>query len=173
MPGKQILNFTENFLSSLQEFANLLKQPVIINKAYWEAVHIEKKKQEIKLKEKKKYYATIARLSKYGFITKKRKNGQLSIKLTSKGVVKLQRIVWKTGKHKKMKTKELCLVIFDIPEERRKMRDLFRKCLYELGFYRLQKSVFISYFDVCQEIKELVKSCELEKHVKILKGLKV
>ncbi len=173
MPKRQIFNFTENFLSSLQEFADLLKQPVIINKAYWEAVHIEKEKQEIKLREKKKYYATIARLTKYGFITKKRKNSQLCIKLTAKGFIKLQRIIWKTKKHKKTKTKELCLVIFDIPEERRKMRDLFRKCLYELGFCRLQKSVFISYFDVYREIKELVKGCELEEHVKILKGLEI
>ncbi len=173
---KKIITFTENFLLSLKEFSHdVLIQPVIINKAYWEAINIENRKKEIKQKEKQKYYSTINRLVKYGYLMKKRENNQLKIKLTDKGILKTQRLFWKTNQKKKPKNKnkEFCLVVFDIPEKKRRIRNLFRKCLYEIGFERLQKSVFICYKDVFQEIKSLINNCELDDYVKIIKGRKI
>lgn len=173
MSKKQKLNFTENFLLSLKEFTNIISQPVIINKAYWEAVNIEKEKQKTRQKEKKRYYSAIERLSKYGYLTKLKKNKQLCLKLTGKGILKLQRITWKTQKQNKINKKEFCLVIFDIPENKKRIRDLFRRCLYELGFEKLQKSVFISYSDTSQEIKKLIRSCGVDEYVEILAGRKI
>lgn len=42
------------------------------------------------------------------------------------------------------------LVFFDIPEDKRKIRDKFRKALKETGFYEIQRSVFI-FPGVCKE----------------------
>ncbi len=176
MRNKKLINFTESFLVSLKEFADdVIKQPVIINKAYWEAVNIERMKREDRRREKQKYYSTINRLSKYGYLIKDRKNNQLSLKLTEKGLIKIHKISWKMErkKKKKIKNNQLCIVVFDIPERKRKMRDLFRMCLYELGFNRFQKSVFITHNDVVKEVKDLIKNCMLDDYVKLLTGKKI
>lgn len=39
------------------------------------------------------------------------------------------------------------LVIFDIPEKHRLARDVFRRRIKEMGFYQIQKSVFVYPFD--------------------------
>lgn len=41
------------------------------------------------------------------------------------------------------------LVIFDVPEKRRRDRDLLRRTLRQLGFYRLQQSVWLYPYDCC------------------------
>lgn len=172
--NKKVLNFTENFLLSLAEFSEILTQPVIINKAYWAAVQREKEKMEKIRKERHKYYATIYRLEKYGYLKKEMRNKQIQIKLTNKGLIKLQRIKWKKMKEsEKNKNQKLCVVVFDIPEDKRRMRNLFRQCLYEMGFSRLQKSVFASHYNLGQEIELLVKNCELEKYVRIFEGKEI
>lgn len=49
------------------------------------------------------------------------------------------------------------VVIFDIPEKKRLARDVLRNKLKELGFYSLQKSVFVYPYD-CQREIELIKT---------------
>lgn len=44
------------------------------------------------------------------------------------------------------------MVIFDIPKEKNNIRDCFRRILIKIGFYQLQKSVFIYPHDVFKEI---------------------
>jgi len=147
---------------------------VIVNKAYWAAVQREKEKREEIKKERHKYYATIHRLEKYGYLKKEIRNKQMQVRLTNKGLVKLQRIKWKKMKETiKNKNQKLCLVVFDIPEDKRRMRNLFRQCLYEMGFSKLQKSVFVSRYNLVKEIKLLVKNCELEKYTKIFEGKEI
>lgn len=48
------------------------------------------------------------------------------------------------------------VIIFDIPENRRKERDFLRKKLKWLGFKELQKSVWIFPYDIKNEIEELL-----------------
>lgn len=48
------------------------------------------------------------------------------------------------------------IVIFDIPEKKRLARDVLRNKLKELGFYQLQRSVFVHPFE-CQREIELIK----------------
>lgn len=47
------------------------------------------------------------------------------------------------------------LVIFDIPEGKRRLRDGFRDRLRQLGFYQLQKSVFVHAFPCFDEVEFL------------------
>jgi len=167
---KKFLTFTENLLLSLEQFTHdVLSQPVIINKTYWEAVNIEKERRKQARREKQKYYNTINRLAKYGYLIKEKKNNQIALKFTNKGMLKLQKIKWKNTKPKnKLSKKEFCLVVFDIPENKKRIRNLFRKCLYELGFNKIQKSVFASNNEMVDEIKQLIKNCELENHVQVM-----
>ncbi len=58
------------------------------------------------------------------------------------------------------------LVIFDIPEKKRKVRDALRTKLQELGFFELQKSVFVHPFDCKEEIDFIVEFFELRSFVR-------
>jgi len=142
--------------------------PTYPHSLYWEAVKAEIEKKNKSRKEKQKYYATINRLIKYNFLIRKNKSGREILIFTPKGLIRLQRLNWKNKKKIKLKKRESCLVIFDIPEKMSRVRDLFRRCLYELGFIMFQKSVFISKHDVFNEVKELIQNCGLEEYVKVL-----
>ncbi len=48
------------------------------------------------------------------------------------------------------------LIIFDVPEHRHRDRDLLRRTIRGLGFYRLQASVWIYPYE-CHEIVELIR----------------
>lgn len=49
------------------------------------------------------------------------------------------------------------LVLFDIPQRRRAIRDRLRRLMGEFGFFRLQDSVWVSPYD-CEELVALVKA---------------
>ena len=171
MKKKKILNFTEEFILFLKDYIQdeLSQSSVFLDSPFWEATKIEQKKIEQQRKEKQKYYNTINRLVKYKYLIKEKKNDKINLKFTNKGLIKLQKILWKTNESKKkLPANELCLVFFDVPEKQRHIRDLFRKCLYELGFSKTQRSVFITRNNVIKEIKTLIKNCELEKYVQVM-----
>ncbi len=58
------------------------------------------------------------------------------------------------------------LVIFDIPEARRNARDALRRKLKELGFYEIQKSVFIYPFECENEIDFIAEIFQIRSHVR-------
>lgn len=60
------------------------------------------------------------------------------------------------------------LVIFDIPEKKKRAREALRRKLIELGFYQLQKSVFVFPFECRNEIDFIVEFFELRWHVKLI-----
>ncbi len=49
------------------------------------------------------------------------------------------------------------IIIFDITESRRRTRDMFRKTLVQIGFLRLQNSVWVYPYD-CEELIALLKA---------------
>ena len=59
-------------------------------------------------------------------------------------------------KHPKRWDKKWRLLIFDIAEKRKHIRDKIRRALISLGFYRLQDSVWIYPYE-CEEILELLR----------------
>jgi DNA-binding transcriptional regulator PaaX len=65
------------------------------------------------------------------------------------------------------------VLIFDIPELSRAARDIFRGKLQELGFYELQKSVYVTPRPCEREIMELARMLRIEKSVHILEASKL
>jgi DNA-binding transcriptional regulator PaaX len=105
------------------------------------------------------------KLKKKIFELKKRKlvsfsetlDGQITINLTERGkafALKYKIEEMKIQKPRKWDEKWR-VVIFDIPEKKKKNRELFREKLKELGFHQLQKSVFIYPFPCREEIEFL------------------
>ncbi len=60
------------------------------------------------------------------------------------------------------------VVLFDIPEKMRKIRDAFRHHLNQLEFYEFQKSVFVHPFDCQDEIDYLIEFYNARKFIRFI-----
>ena len=60
------------------------------------------------------------------------------------------------------------VVIFDIPEKKKYQRDILRDKLKELGFKKLQMSVYVHPFKCSSEVKEISKRMNLGNNVLIM-----
>ncbi len=60
------------------------------------------------------------------------------------------------------------VIIFDIPEDSRIFRNILRQHLYEMEFYQLQKSVFVSPYPYEKPLMELVSLYEAAPFVRIM-----
>ena len=58
------------------------------------------------------------------------------------------------------------IVIFDIPEKKKKLRNAFRFHLKQIGFHELQKSVFVHAYPCQQEVEYLTEWFSLKSHVR-------
>ncbi|OGE25844.1 hypothetical protein A2780_03755 [Candidatus Daviesbacteria bacterium RIFCSPHIGHO2_01_FULL_41_45] len=101
----------------------------------------------------------IKRLYKRGLVEIiKRKNGVEEIRLTKKGKAKLVQYnidQLKVEKPQKWDGKWR-VVIFDIPVTKNQSRELLRRKMKQLGFYKLQNSVFVHPYP-CLEIVEFIR----------------
>lgn len=99
--------------------------------------------------------ATQKRLVKKGLIGKKGK----FIQLTSKGEQLLRLFKLKDFSIKKPKQwdKKWHLLIFDVPEKRKKTREQIRLTLESIGFVHLQDSVWLYPYD-CEDLVTLLKA---------------
>lgn len=107
---------------------------------------------------------SIRRLQKQGFVEKK----DLKYVLTAKGRElagyilnrrKVQGRKW-DGKYR--------VVIFDIPENKRRIRDWLREELYLLDYKKLQESVFIGKYALPDDLVEGIKRYKIGNHVNYL-----
>ena len=73
----------------------------------------------------------------------------------------------KKVKKKKRRDGNWLMLIFDIPEKKRKLRDLLRENLQILGFKLLQKSIWVCPYDILEQVQGIIQKYNLEKYVKI------
>lgn len=78
--------------------------------------------------------------------------------LTEKGV--LEFIKFRIKNRESIWDGKWRLIVFDIPEEKRKQRDFLRERLKWLGFKELQKSVWIFPYDIKKELEEVMTICK-------------
>lgn len=90
--------------------------------------------------------------------------------LTNKGIDKLKDQLVKELKVKKPNRwdKKWRSVIFDIPEDDRVLRNVIRHSLYQLGFYQIQKSVFVYPYECHGEIKIICDHFGGRKYLKYM-----
>lgn len=60
------------------------------------------------------------------------------------------------------------MVVFDIPEPKKKVRDIFRFHLKKLDFLEFQKSIFIHPFECKNEIDFLIEFYNIRPHVRFI-----
>ncbi|MEK7587033.1 MAG: CRISPR-associated endonuclease Cas2 [Patescibacteria group bacterium] len=116
----------------------------------------------VKRKYSQKYYInrTVKRLVDQGLVILQRNTqGILCAKLTPKGKEKIEEYRLKDFTIIKPKKwdKKYRVIIFDIKEWKRNIRDRLRRWLEHVGFIKLQNSVWVYPYE-CQEIIALLKS---------------
>jgi DNA-binding transcriptional regulator PaaX len=122
--------------------------------------------------EKRRLRETVRRLHQQKLVKVTEKDGQLLVELTEKGKTRAQ-----SFRIDEMKIKKLTkwdglwrVVIFDIPEKKRLARDILRDKLKQLGFYKLQKSVFVHPFPCRDEIEFIKEVYEISPDVIFLEA---
>ncbi len=108
-----------------------------------------------------RYYfnSAVSRLKNQGLIEFLNRNGKNYIRLTEKGKRKLAKYQFQEAVIEKPKRWDgkWRIVIFDIREEKKAVRDLLRRELKNLGFVKLQNSVWVYPYD-CEEIVIMLKA---------------
>lgn len=100
------------------------------------------------------------RLAVKGYVRFVEKNGKKHLEITDAGKRTLaieQEKLRLASERGKRWDKRYRLVMFDIPEKKRGMRDQVRTFMQECGFLRLQDSVWVFPYD-CEELVTLVKA---------------
>lgn len=110
----------------------------------------------------KEFYNAMYRLETAELIEKLKGNGKLSAKITEDGKILLMRKnpekdgVWK-------------IVIFDIPEKHKKVRNILRAKLKQLHFKKWQNSIWISPYILDKEIESELDELGKKFFVRLIK----
>lgn len=108
---------------------------------------------------------TLKRLREAGYVEKDISESKVILKLTSLGRealgLKFDENKW-DGKWR--------IVIFDIPENKRGIRDLFRRRLKEWEFKNWQQSVWITKNNITGKLRKLIQELEIEPWVAVIES---
>lgn len=107
------------------------------------------------------FYNTTSSLLHTGEIEKIVKDGRPVLRLTNKGKKRIIRDFPFYDLSKKKWSSWWCLVIFDFPEEKRRLRDYLREKLLNLNFGQLQKSIYLSPYDLAEDVNEFIEEKKL------------
>lgn len=125
----------------------------------------EEKKERQRAYEEREWLRLLERQK---LIEKKRIGEKLMIRLTSKG---WQQVLRDKIRCTRKRCKEgICIVVFDVPESEKRVRDMLRYVLAECGFIMLQKSVWVTDKDVVPHLCALLQGANLDRWVRILVG---
>ncbi len=112
----------------------------------------------IKRDPKQRLREVASKLKRKGLIEFVEDHGRSKMRITDKGRQKLDRAILDSQPVIPRKwDKKWRLVIFDIPEKRRALRDKTRSYMFAFGFRQLQRSVWVYPYD-CEELVTLLKS---------------
>lgn len=105
----------------------------------------------------------LRRLRMGGYIEKEVKEGVIIYKLTTLGKDFL-------GMEEKPWDGIYRIVLFDVPESNRTVRDLFRRRLKDWGFKNWQRSVWVSKRNAAQKLRQLIAELGVEKWVAVIES---
>lgn len=149
------MNYETTFADELIAFLLSCRSNSIRKKILWERVQKRRKiSQSV-------YYQSIYRLKRRGILEDK--NNIFS--LSQKGKISFQD-PYRKVKDEPSKSNKI-LIIFDIPETKRKVRTWIRNQIKEWDFEMVQKSVWIGYGPLPKEFTERLKFLKVNEGVKV------
>ncbi|MBI2595259.1 hypothetical protein HYW46_00810 [Candidatus Daviesbacteria bacterium] len=111
----------------------------------------------------------IARLKAGELVEKVKVDNQMIVKLTNVG----EQFLFDNNLKDDGWDEKWRIVIFDIPEQKRIIRNLFRRNLKKWGFKPLQKSVWISKRDVFEKLTRYISDLKLEPYITVIESNKI
>jgi len=128
---------------------------------------------EERMHQQKKFYQALWRLRKSRFvIVQEKENGEFLVELSEKGKRRVIEMQFATLKIERLKKWDGIwrIVIYDIPDRKKRARDALRNKLVELGFYQLQKSVWVFPYPCTPEIEFIVELFDLYPFIHIIQA---
>ncbi len=174
--GRKALDEERNHINK-EKFLALLKLGAVLFVAFTApgALRIFKNKFEDSPWEE--YYPssvkrTVQKLWRAGYVEIKHAGKDTVVKLTKKGKTEILKYNLDSLEIKKPNSwdNHWRLVIFDIPEEEKVKREIFRDNLKNLGFYQMQESVFIFPYPCEKELQFLREVLEIPHNVKLIRA---
>ncbi len=170
LPGSIVL-----ILGGLEKLADF-SYSVLSKEALYPArrdCRMKRERWEREVSRRKKIKQALRRLEKAEHVTFDKKRG--TYHLTPSGWLKFIKYYNTYNKKNKKRTaKGDYIIMFDIPEEHKRFRDLFRACLVNLGCEYIQKSNFYTQDkDVFVFAQKIVANCELSEYVKFVEANKI
>lgn len=151
---KKKLTFVKEILLEVYEESKNI-QEIFTNPYQWEK-HPKRSKQT--------FYNTVDRLEKEGYLKKIEEKGRKKYIATLKGKAKILAYIKKDRKW----DGKWRIVVFDVPETKKKMRNFFREKLFDLGFKKLQESVWICPYNIADIVEDLIVLCNAKAYVHYL-----
>lgn len=122
-----------------------------------------------KMKNRRQFGKFIYYLKKNNLIKIRNLQGKEAILLTKKGIDKAMKASFRIENNQREKRKDgkWIMLIFDIPQRRKKERELLRSILKNLGYRLFQQSVWVSPYDISEKTEKLLQFYYLEEYVRI------
>lgn len=120
---------------------------------------------------KNEFQRAVRYLKKKNYIMTQRENDEYTMQLTSEGADIILTRSLKDLQIQQHGQWDGCwrMVIFDIPDRHKWARDAFRKKLQEMGFYRLQESVFVYPYECAKEISFLTMLYSIPDYIRLVR----
>ncbi len=152
-------NISDVLLELMENMVDITKTSISVKRAwYWE--YYKSIENDIKdSEERRKIYQQIYHLERFGYVSK--------TGLTAKGLLKIFKSKKADNELKKW-DKKWRVVIFDIPEEQRVLRNRFRFFLNNFGFKLLQNSIWINPYADFDEVQKITKNLKIEQYVVLM-----
>ena len=117
--------------------------------------------------DKRRINDAIKRLNSKRLIELTEKGGKVYVEITANGKNLLRRFDYDDLRLLKAGTwnRKWHLIIFDIPEKKKRERTALSEKLKDLGLYPLQESVFIYPYDCCDEIDFICEFLSISRYV--------
>lgn len=120
-----------------------------------------------KKQERKRFIKLIYYLKRKGYIKIKNLEQKQAALITPKGAEKILKIKLKTTTRRRRLDGRWQMIIFDIPESKKRLRELLRDALYFLKYQKLQQSVWVCPYDVLKETEAVLRRYYLDQYAKL------
>ena len=161
----QILWSVFNFFKDVHQTHGSLNPRSLKNVVSLEMAEI---RRSIREKKDAKYFSQIIYyLKRKGYIHVEQLSGKRGILLTKKGDERILRIKKRLGLQPRRKDGKWQMIIFDVPETKKNLRDILRSTLRFLGYEYLQDSVWVCPYDVEKETEKFLQENSLDEYVRL------
>ena len=156
-----LYNYTEKIDSTFNIFSSRTMKEVCYPDLY------DLKRQYEKRKTKQQFCQLVYYLKKNGYIKIKDLKQNKGVILTKKGAEKVLKVKLKMKDGQKRSDGRWQMIIFDVPEKKRQLRDLLRDNLRILKYTMLQQSIWVCPYNVQKETEFILRKYSLDPYVKL------